>query len=32
VLAAGRYSMDHFMGKVAQLHAQLRGWDVPTQE
>jgi lipoprotein NlpI len=32
VLAAGRYSMDHFMGKVAQLHAKLRDWDVPTQE
>ena len=29
VLAAGRHSMDHFMGKIAQLHAKLRGWDVP---
>lgn len=32
VLAAGRYSMDHFMGKIAQLHAKLRGWDVPEQQ
>ena len=28
-LAAGRYRMDHFMGKIAQLHCQLRGWKVP---
>jgi len=25
-LAAGRYSMDHYMGRVAQVHAQLRQW------
>jgi lipoprotein NlpI len=25
-LAAGRYRMDHFMGKIARLHCQLRGW------
>ncbi|MFM7077759.1 MAG: tetratricopeptide repeat protein [Planctomycetaceae bacterium] len=25
-LAAGRYRMDHFMGKIAQLHCRLRGW------
>lgn len=25
-LAAGRYAMDHYMGRVAQVHAQLRGW------
>jgi lipoprotein NlpI len=25
-LAAGRYSMDHYMGRVAQVHARLRGW------
>ena len=29
VLAAGKYSMDHFMGAIARLHARLRGWDVP---
>lgn len=28
-LAAGPYSMDHFMGRVAQLHVQLRGWEEP---
>lgn len=28
-LAAGRYRMDHFMGKIAQLHCRLRGWKVP---
>ena len=28
-LAAGTYRMDHFMGKIAQLHCQLRGWKVP---
>ena len=27
VLAAGKYSMDHFMGKIAELHVRLRGWD-----
>jgi len=27
-LAAGRYSMDHYMGRVAVLHARLRGWPV----
>lgn len=26
-LAAGRYRMDHYMGRVAQVHAQLRGWE-----
>ncbi len=26
VLAATRYRMDHFMGRVARLHASLRGW------
>lgn len=26
-LAAGRYSMDHYMGRVAQVHATLRGWE-----
>ncbi|MFM8434189.1 MAG: PQQ-dependent sugar dehydrogenase, partial [Planctomycetia bacterium] len=25
-LAAGPYAMDHFMGRVAQLHVRLRGW------
>lgn len=25
-LASGRYSMDHYMGRVAQVHAQLRQW------
>jgi len=29
VLAAGKYSMDHFMGAIARLHARLRGWDLP---
>jgi lipoprotein NlpI len=28
-LAAGPYSMDHFMGHIAQLHVRLRGWDKP---
>lgn len=28
-LAAGKYRMDHFMGKIAQLHCTLRGWKVP---
>jgi lipoprotein NlpI len=32
VLAAGRYSMDHFMGKIARLHATLRDWDVPADD
>lgn len=27
-LAAGRYSMDHYMGRVAVVHARLRGWPV----
>jgi lipoprotein NlpI len=26
MLAAGPFAMDHFMGKVARLHARLRGW------
>lgn len=25
-LAAGRFSMNHYMGKVAQVHCSLRGW------
>ncbi len=28
VKAAGVYRMDHYMGKVAQVHCQLRGWKV----
>jgi len=28
-LAAGPYAMDHFMGRIAQLHLRLRGWDEP---
>jgi len=28
-LAAGPYSMDHFMGRIAQLHVRLRGWGEP---
>lgn len=32
VTAAGRYRMDHYMGRVAVVHAQLRGWDVPEPE
>lgn len=28
-LAAGKYSMDHFMGKIAKLHCELRGWPIP---
>jgi len=33
-LAAGRYRMDHYMGKVAQVHAKLRGIEIngPTGE
>lgn len=27
LLAAETYSMDHYMGRVAQVHARLRGWD-----
>jgi lipoprotein NlpI len=26
LLAADTYSMDHYMGKVAQVHCRLRGW------
>ena len=26
LLAAGPYSMDHYMGRVARVHAQIRGW------
>jgi lipoprotein NlpI len=29
MLAAGPFKMDHFMGRVAVLHAKLRGWDIP---
>lgn len=25
-LAAGRYAMDHYMGRTAQVHAKIRGW------
>ena len=28
-LAAGTYRMDHFMGKIATLHCELRGWKIP---
>ena len=28
-LAAGPYGMDHFMGKIAKLHCELRGWKIP---
>ena len=28
-LAAGPYAMDHFMGRIAQLHVRLRGWNEP---
>ena len=24
--AAGPYSMDHYMGRVASVHARVRGW------
>jgi lipoprotein NlpI len=27
LLAAETYGMDHYMGRVAQVHARLRGWD-----
>jgi lipoprotein NlpI len=27
--AAGPFRMDHYMGRVAVVHAKLRGWDVP---
>jgi lipoprotein NlpI len=29
LLAAGPYAMDHFMGRIAQFHVRLRGWDKP---
>lgn len=29
IAAADRFRMDHYMGRVAVVHAQLRGWDVP---
>jgi lipoprotein NlpI len=29
IAAASRFRMDHYMGRVAVVHAQLRGWDVP---
>jgi hypothetical protein len=29
MLAAGPFRMDHFMGRVAVLHAKLRGCDIP---
>ncbi len=29
ILAAGKYRMDHYMGQVAQVHARLRGLEVP---
>lgn len=28
IQAAGPFRMDHFMGKVAVVHAKLRGWPV----
>ena len=27
LLAAGPFSMDHYMGKVAQVHVRIRGWE-----
>ena len=30
-LSAGPFAMDHFMGRVAVLHATLRGWDGVTE-
>lgn len=27
--AAGPFSMDHYMGKVARVHAEVRGWPLP---
>lgn len=29
VAAATTHRMDHFMGKIAQLHCRLRGWEAP---
>jgi hypothetical protein len=29
--AAGPFSMDHFMGRIARLHARLRGWALPAE-
>ena len=29
--AAGLYSMDHYMGRVANVHARIRGWLVPVE-
>jgi hypothetical protein len=29
LLAADRYGMDHYMGRVAKLHAKLRSWELP---
>jgi len=30
--AAGPFSMDHYMGRVAQLHVLVRGWSLPSNE
>jgi lipoprotein NlpI len=30
--AAGPYSMNHYMGRVAKLHILLRGWNLPANE
>ena len=32
LLAAGEYRMDHYMGRVAQVHVLLRGWQRPGGE
>jgi lipoprotein NlpI len=32
VQAAGPFRMDHYMGKVAVMHASLRGWEIPRGE
>jgi lipoprotein NlpI len=29
--AAGPYSMDHYMGRVAHVHARVRGWLLPVE-
>lgn len=32
VQAAGPFRMDHYMGKVAGMHASLRGWEIPDED
>jgi lipoprotein NlpI len=32
LLAAGPYAMEHYMGRVARLHVQLRGWDQAAEQ